>query len=408
MTLGVLGSLLRSGIAGIRRADVGQRAGAVLAAAVHAAGQPATPPWLAIQAPNVLISSGVMLFLRRHLPLHAAAPPWRLLLSGTGAVDRRQYLVPLCRPLGQRPGGRGLGPACLAVGGSAWTIYRNMPARRSRYSYWFAGVTATVAALGHALRTAVYGLQIGQTQGLLQSSVWNVAFLAIGVLVMPSMTLGMIMMIHDRMLAEREREVNQDFLTGLLSRKAWWREGGAPVCARALRTGRPLTLLALDIDRFKQVNDQHGHAAGDVVLRHFGSLATALLRSGDVIGRLGGEEFVALLPDTDSDGGVGVAERLLAAVRAHAVLARRQGAGLYVQRRVAQYRAGDTLPVLVERRTRGAVRGQTGRPRPHQESRWLTRVSCFMTRSFSRCQSFSRAVSRLSYSFLPRPSAKSS
>ncbi|BDC28637.1 hypothetical protein NB2BOR_A29280 [Bordetella parapertussis] len=57
------------------------------------------------------------------------------------------------------------------------------------------------------------------------------AFLAIGVLVMPSMMLGMIMMIHDRMLAEREREANQDFLTGLLSRKAWWREGER-LCAR--------------------------------------------------------------------------------------------------------------------------------------------------------------------------------
>lgn len=348
VTLGVLGSLLRSGIAGIRElmwANV-LVLGALLLFTLQA--NPATPPWLAIQAPNVLISSGVMLFCAGIFRFMQRRPPWRLLLTGLALSIGANIWFHYVDPSVNARVVAASGLHALLWGGSAWTIYRNMPARRSRYSYWFAGVTATVAALGHALRTAVYGLQIEQTQGLLQSSVWNVAFLAIGVLVMPSMTLGMIMMIHDRMLAEREREANQDFLTGLLSRKAWWREGER-LCARALRTGRPLTLLALDIDRFKQVNDQHGHAAGDVVLRHFGSLATALLRSGDVIGRLGGEEFVALLPDTDSDTGLSVAERLLAAVRATPCSHGGKSLAYTFSGGVAQYRAGDTLPMLVER-----------------------------------------------------------
>ncbi|CCJ49792.1 GGDEF domain-containing protein [Bordetella parapertussis] len=347
VTLGVLGSLLRSGIAGIRElmwANVLVLCSLLL---FTLQANPAMPPWLAIQAPNVLISSGVVLFCAGVFRFMQQRPPWRLLLGlalSIGANIWFHYVDPSVNARVVAASGL----HALLWGGSAWTIYRNMPLRRSRYSYWFAGVTATVAALGHALRTAVYGLQIEQTQGLLQSSVWNVAFLAIGVLVMPSMTLGMIMMIHDRMLAEREREANQDFLTGLLSRKAWWREGER-LCARALRTGRPLTLLALDIDRFKQINDQHGHAAGDVVLRHFGSLATALLRSGDVIGRLGGEEFVALLPDTDGDTGVSVAERLLASVRATPCSHGGKALTYTLSGGVAQYRAGDTLPVLVER-----------------------------------------------------------
>lgn len=346
VTQGVLGSLLRSGIAGIRElmwANVLVLCSLLL---FTLQANPAMPPWLAIQAPNVLISSGVVLFCAGVFRFMQQRPPWRLLLLGLALSIGANIWFHYVDPSVNARVVTASGLHALLWGGSAWTIYRNMPLRRSRYSYWFAGVTATVAALGHALRTAVYGLQIEQTQGLLQSSVWNVAFLAIGVLVMPSMTLGMIMMIHDRMLAERE--ANQDFLTGLLSRKAWWREGER-LCARALRTGRPLTLLALDIDRFKQVNDQHGHAAGDVVLRHFGSLATALLRSGDVIGRLGGEEFVALLPDTDGDTGVSVAERLLASVRATPCSHGGKALTYTFSGGVAQYRAGDTLPVLVER-----------------------------------------------------------
>ncbi len=78
---------------------------------------------------------------------------------------------------------------------------------------------------------------------------------------------------------------------------------------------RPLTLLLLDIDHFKRINDTHGHAAGDAVLRHFGLLATATLRTGDHVGRVGGEEFCVLFADMRSDAVLEVAERLLDSVR---------------------------------------------------------------------------------------------
>jgi diguanylate cyclase (GGDEF)-like protein/PAS domain S-box-containing protein len=80
--------------------------------------------------------------------------------------------------------------------------------------------------------------------------------------------------------------------------------------AQFQRFGRPAALLMLDLDRFKQVNDTHGHASGDAVLRHFANIALHTLRQVDMLGRLGGEEFAALLPGTSPEGAQQLAERL--------------------------------------------------------------------------------------------------
>jgi len=76
------------------------------------------------------------------------------------------------------------------------------------------------------------------------------------------------------------------------------------------RYAKPAALLMIDLDHFKQVNDAYGHAAGDAVLRHFAAIARRILRKVDLLGRLGGEEFAALLPGTDAEGAQQLAERL--------------------------------------------------------------------------------------------------
>ena len=88
---------------------------------------------------------------------------------------------------------------------------------------------------------------------------------------------------------------------------------------QARRTGRPLSLLVLDLDGFKEINDSQGHDAGDGVLRVTARTLEAALRPGDLAGRLGGEEFLALLPDTSSRAAWLVAERLRAAITAQTV-----------------------------------------------------------------------------------------
>jgi diguanylate cyclase (GGDEF)-like protein len=86
---------------------------------------------------------------------------------------------------------------------------------------------------------------------------------------------------------------------------------------RSQRYYRPCALLFLDLDHFKALNDGYGHPAGDAVLQEFSTLVHTLLRGMDTVGRWGGEEFVALLPETDTEGALAAAERIRAAVAAH-------------------------------------------------------------------------------------------
>jgi diguanylate cyclase (GGDEF)-like protein len=85
--------------------------------------------------------------------------------------------------------------------------------------------------------------------------------------------------------------------------------------ARAKRGARPFAVLMFDLVGFKKVNDTWGHGAGDQVLRQVGTRARACVRASDTVGRLGGDEFLAILPETTLEGAQGVAEKLRAALR---------------------------------------------------------------------------------------------
>lgn len=313
LSLCVLGSLVRSGMAGIRETI---RANLLTLLAFFLFGLQATeaPRWLSILLPNMLISlalcayyAGIRRLLGQRLPRHlmalACAVAW-LALVGYTYLDNQ--VAPRIAAMSVLQMG-----FMVAV---AMAVVRALPVNRSRYSYYFVWSVAMISALTCALRATLFATGVAQAEFLLQPTTWNIAFMTLGVLAMPCLTLGTIMIIHDRMLADREHEASTDFLTGLMSRKAWWLQAER-YCAQALRTRRPLSLLLLDIDHFKRINDTHGHAAGDAVLRHFGLLATATLRTGDHLGRVGGEEFGVLFADMRSDAVMEVADRLLDSVR---------------------------------------------------------------------------------------------
>jgi diguanylate cyclase (GGDEF)-like protein len=104
-----------------------------------------------------------------------------------------------------------------------------------------------------------------------------------------------------------------DALTGLPNRREVLERIAAEL-ERAARTDQPTSLLMFDIDRFKRVNDTYGHAAGDCVLRAVAAIARASLRRIDVCGRVGGEEFLVLLPEAGAEDACAAAERLRAAI----------------------------------------------------------------------------------------------
>ncbi|WP_129339375.1 GGDEF domain-containing protein [Cellulomonas endophytica] len=108
------------------------------------------------------------------------------------------------------------------------------------------------------------------------------------------------------------REATRDPLTGVLTRRAL-EEAVGQACRRAERSGAPLTLVVLDLDGFKGVNDRHGHAAGDALLVALTAAWRTVLRPDDVLGRLGGDEFALLLPGATPDGTRDVLGRLRAA-----------------------------------------------------------------------------------------------
>jgi diguanylate cyclase (GGDEF)-like protein len=114
---------------------------------------------------------------------------------------------------------------------------------------------------------------------------------------------------NQRNLAIAERRAASDVLTGLPNRRAA-DEVFKRMAAHAGRNVSPLTAVLLDLDRFKEVNDQHGHESGDRALAMVGSIITSTIRASDFAARFGGEEFLVLLPDTDRDAALLVAEKL--------------------------------------------------------------------------------------------------
>jgi diguanylate cyclase (GGDEF)-like protein len=111
------------------------------------------------------------------------------------------------------------------------------------------------------------------------------------------------------LLARLERLSHEDPLTGLANRRRWDAELVA-ACATARAAGTSVAVLLVDVDRFKEVNDRHGHGGGDEALRLIADALTSRVRAGDVVARLGGDELAVLLPGTDLGRAVTLAEEL--------------------------------------------------------------------------------------------------
>ncbi len=156
----------------------------------------------------------------------------------------------------------------------------------------------------------------------------------------------------------------RDPLTGLANRRAF-EEALRREVARARRSGAPLAVAALDVDHFKRVNDAHGHAAGDAVLAAVAARAAAALRAGDLLARVGGEEFAALLPGAGlaaARGGGGARARRHRGRAGRGGRTPGRGDRLARLRRARAGRRGRRRPPRPRRRA--AVPGQAGRARP--------------------------------------------
>ena len=121
---------------------------------------------------------------------------------------------------------------------------------------------------------------------------------------------------YNQLRAELAALVLTDPLTGCLNRRGFDQELARAV-ARAAREAEDLALLAVDVDQFKRINDTFGHLAGDTVLRELAEVVARSARTGDVVGRVGGDELIVLLPGTDLESAGVVAERVADVIRGH-------------------------------------------------------------------------------------------
>lgn len=200
----------------------------------------------------------------------------------------------------------------LQLGMALWALWWPRPPAPLRGSTLLTvGLVLQILLL--VVRSALVANQSVAVHGLMGSgAMQSVTFLAAFVVVMLA-SLGFILMTKDRTEADNRYFAAHDALTGLANRRSLILAMDRDV-ARAMRMHESYAVMMLDIDHFKAVNDGYGHLAGDQVLRHVARLLHSRLRAQDMVGRYGGEEFLALLPATSLRGAMELAESLRQAV----------------------------------------------------------------------------------------------
>ncbi|EIF33529.1 diguanylate cyclase (GGDEF) domain-containing protein [Burkholderia sp. Ch1-1] len=307
MAIAVLGSLWRAAIPGVGY-WVSANAVAIVALLAFSL-QGHASQWLTFVASNVLMAASLLLVVEGCLRfLGRRARPWPAYVGLVAVLVGISYWTFAAPDFNARVALVSAFHASLYVV-LAVLMLRGRPSNRPRYSYYFLAVAALLLFAGNTSRGLMYGFGWLMQTGLLQVSPSNVIFLALGILAPLCLSIGVVMLAHDRLAERLERLANIDDLTGALSRRAFLAAGDVLLNA-SRQTRSPLTMAIIDIDSFKAVNDNYGHAAGDQVLSHFATFVARNLRTGDVFGRLGGEEFGVLCPATTTAEAVSLLDRL--------------------------------------------------------------------------------------------------
>ncbi len=191
--------------------------------------------------------------------------------------------------------------------------------RKARRPLSFATVllmcTFAVMAVMYCFRAVVTVASPLPTSGAIGNSASQLGVLIVGALFIVSSSIGFFVMVHDHQRALIEELSRRDVLTGVLTRRAFFDQA-----ARITDAGKDYAVLMMDIDHFKSINDRFGHLGGDKVLAHCARLLMNAMRIDDVLGRYGGEEFCAVLPNCSLEDAEKIAQSIRLQVREQNVM----------------------------------------------------------------------------------------
>lgn len=277
------------------------------------------PEWISVLAGNCLLILGSALCvaaLYRHI-LDRALPAWMKGLCVAGCL---LVLATLQLGTAQRSALYSMLDAALLAPG-LWLLVRHgwseLPAlRTTTLALALTVLTGVARSLDAWCRPQVYANFMGDD--LAQGLAYMMAFMCL-----MGAGFGFVLACFERVASRMEEMATTDGLTGC-SNRSTTEALLAHSLERGRREGSPVAFALLDLDHFKLINDRHGHVAGDSALRAFAAEVRSRLRSSDVLGRLGGEEFGVLLPATDVPGALRLLEQVREAV-AHLVVSAPDG-----------------------------------------------------------------------------------
>jgi len=195
----------------------------------------------------------------------------------------------------------------ILLGSSARAIYR-----RGQPLNTITHITGGLFAAGTAVmayRATIYLFGLQPISSIFVVSPLQVLAYAMGGLLPVVSTIGFLLMCTEFSQQELTKAARLDYLTGICNRRAIEDLAGRSIAA-ARRHGMPLAMMIIDVDHFKRINDEYGHEGGDNALIETVRRIRQSLRTEDLVGRLGGEEFVAVMPSTDGQSALAAAERI--------------------------------------------------------------------------------------------------
>ena len=220
---------------------------------------------------------------------------------------------------------------------------------------------------------------VGFMQGAAGDPAWRDLYLHFNFLTLPAGYTGAAMFVIFMLASDISEDMKEvavrDQLTGLLNRRGFSEQGGQAY-ATARRVDRPVSVIMTDIDRFKYINDEHGHAAGDSALCHFARILSAGRRAEDILARVGGEEFALVLPGTTLEDATNIADDLRDLVDSSPIHAEGHSMPMTASFGVATISEKDTcLTDIIVRADRALYRSKrAGRNRVDLESSQIMRA----------------------------------